>query len=199
MARPRKGRWAKERMKTAWYDIPPTALGGQSTEDSRTLLLAGDNAQPQPTLALDWDRKQTVKIIRIILKILMVLTSTGAENYAQIVWGLRIGELDDDGSLRTAADDPSILLSSNDHRRVDWLWRDSSGAALVSSTSGTEVAVTGAGGAATLSCDFRPGRPLLQRHGLILHYRAVGVGTQTNIDAVQTASVDGRILLGRRQ
>lgn len=193
-----RGGRRRPQMSLAWFDVPPTALGGQTTEDGRTLLVSAVNVMPQPTLQVDWGRKEVLRVVRIILKILMVLTSTGAENYVQVIYGVRIGELDDDDSLRTAADDPSLLLSANNHRRVDWLWRGSSAPCLVPATNGTEVAVLGDGGG-PLSIDVKSNRTLGPREGLILHYRALALGSQVNCDAVQTSAVDGRILLGRRR
>lgn len=187
------------RMETAWYRPGPQVMGTQSGTSDGILLIGGvDSLMQQPSTAIDWGNKETWTILRILVKLAVVLTSTGVEEFVKYYWGLRLDELDADGSMRPVADMPSIVLTTTDSRREDWLWRDST-ACLISATSGVDTLVQGSGGTPELQADVKPNRSWRPRTGLILHWHYLAVGsTSTNADAVLTGTADVQVLLGRR-
>lgn len=191
----RFGRRRGPRMATAWYDYN-LVCGGQTTSDGMTILCGANSLAPLSTTGLDWGRKEWLLLVRAILKFLLVLTSTGTENYVQVLYGLRITELDQDGSLRTTADNPSLLNADDDSRRVDWLYRDST-VVVVPATSGSDVPTNVS---RELVIDTKCNRSLPPNTGVVFHYRAVLLNApSTNCDATQTGLVEGRLLLGRKR
>lgn len=193
----KKKRFRKSKMATAWYDYElADAFTQTAGVDSMHLLCKGSDIYPAAAAGLDFGRKDWVKILKIICRILLVLTSTGAEQYLKILWGMRIAELEDDETLPTSSGCPSLDLATSNDRKVDWIWRDSS-VAYVPATSGSDVALT-YDQHPGLRMNFKPNRPIPQRHALVLHVRVVTLSSlATNDDTVKTMGVDGRILLGR--
>lgn len=187
-------------MHTAWFRNAGLSLATQAgTSDGMTLLaLSSPMYQDFGGNALDWGKREMLKLIRVIARIVLILTSTGAANQVRVHYGLRLDEVDSDGSLRAAGDMPSVLVQSDDSRREDWLWRGVT-AATVPAAAGSLVMVQGDGGAPCINLDTKCNRDFPQRLGLVFHLRLVQVGTTaTSPDCVVSGDIDFQLLMGRR-
>lgn len=187
------------KMKLAWFRSGAVTLQNQvGAADGCTLLALASPMYPDfGGSALDFGRREMIKIIRIICKIILVISQGGAAQNITTHIGLRLDEADADGSLRPAADQPSILQVTDDNRREDWLYRTSTFTRL--ETTSNNVPVRWGNDQPMLTLDFKPNRPFPQRAALVLHLRNTLVGTSTNADNVMEASsCDLQMLVGKR-
>lgn len=182
----------------AWYDFQLAGNNQAATVDGITSIVHANEIIPQAAVGLQFGKKQYLKVLRLILKFLLMLTSTGAEGYVKILVGIRTVKTDMDGTLPPAdTNQPNLQNTDGEARLVDWWYRDTI-QAYVPATNGLEASGAGGGAPLTIPIDFKPNRDLPPGHSLVAHIHVLNLGTVTNSDSVATYDLAGRVLFGKR-
>lgn len=155
---------APRRAPTAWWrtgNLPLSDLDIAVTPSAETVVMSASDLIPQPAAVLD--RKHVIRVVRIICRILLAVTSGGSSGAGRWTFGFRCADLNG-GAVGDPAD---IRLSSTDDRREDWWWRRSCGF-NVNTGMVRSVPFSGDGGETEIVCDFKPNRKIEFGQALVL-------------------------------
>lgn len=197
----RKGgqKWAKrERPVYGWYR-PGTVLtsGMVGTGDGVAVLCGASALMPSGDPNYPLDRTATRGNLvweRMIVRIIAYAVSTGVAQLIKFVWGIRMDELDADGTARPVADMPKVAVGDSDSRREDWVWR-AMGILQVPAAAGTVVTFPQPDKDSWTFGDCKPRRPFKDRMGIVLHWHATVVGTlATNSDVTFEVNAEPELL-----
>lgn len=199
---PRKSRKRKqygarrERMSVAWWRPGPIPIAGLSAavQQADTIVANGSDLNPQPAAVLDFGRKEQITILRVIVKSIATVINLAAPAIVEWWFGWRLQELDDGVNL--SGNQPSVLLGTADAKRDDWLWRQA--ATRNVPAAGVISELVGENGNPVIAYDFRPNRPLPQRHALVFSHAwrlQAGGGIPA---ATFQGTLDAQVLIGRR-
>lgn len=181
-------------MNTAWWRPGHTALSqmaGPSTVTGETLIMAAKDLIPQPAAVLD--RERWIKILRLMCRIVLIVTGGGNASALRVWYGWRIADLNAGGSAAAASVD--VRLGGAADKQEDWLYRKEV-AFNVAAADSNAVKTIGQGGDSTLFFDCQPLRKLQYGQGLILSYGLTVLAGSFSAGATVDASCTPEILIG---
>lgn len=164
---------ARTRQPTGWWRPGQLQLGQLSagTLTATTLVSAGKDLMPQPAAVLD--RKSVIRVIRVICRVILLVTGGGNAGNYTLHYGWRIADLNAAGTSAASGADPAMLNAVD--KQEDWLYLKHTSVAIGAADAGRLVPM-GDGGQNELVFDFKPGRKLEYGQGLCIVWSVVNLG-----------------------
>lgn len=175
----------RARQPTAWWrpgrvQLSTVLTAPAATAFNTTLLMRSADLISQPAAVLD--RKNMIRVLRVICRIILLVTGGGNAGNVALTFAFRKGDTNAAGNSAAAIPDPR--LTSAEDKREDWWYRQAS-AASIGAADALALKSIGSGGEPALTIDWQPKRTLEYGEGLFIAYGAQvlnGTGGGTQID-----------------
>lgn len=171
--RRRGGRALAARPVTAWWRpgsfLTSALSAGQQNTD--LVVLNAQQLIPQPAAVLD--RKTFIKVLRIIARIVLLVTGGGNAGNYTFDYGFRSGDTTASGGVASGA---SPAMPNDPDRREDWWWRDGQTVSIGAADANT-LTPLGKDGGNELRVDFKPNRKVEFGQAVIFSIACVPLGS----------------------
>lgn len=196
MARRRQRRYAKrgDRMVTSWWRPGCLALSQLSTgtQTASTVLMNAGDLIAQPSAVLD--REAVIKVLRIICKIVLLVTGGGNASVIQMSYGFQIDSVSDAGTAISNPSDPRQTAASD--KRQDWIYVEQA-AVSIAAADNLALKAIGREGENALMLDWEPKRLIKYGQALGFAYAFTDLNAGFGGGSLVNGYITPEILVGR--